>query len=118
MKGIDLHDHDINIKDSSDTDMSSETEDDEFPEPLISSFNSESIKFPEDKIKTEGELRWENYKEVFQNDYNNLYEKTKKQLLNPILMHHRAGQTTASIAPEMYQRNVEITSQSLLNKIT
>lgn len=45
--------------------MSSETEDDEFPEPLISSSSCESIKFPEDKIKTEGELRWENYKELF-----------------------------------------------------
>ena len=36
------------MKDSTDTDMSPETEDDEFPEALISSFNSESIKFLED----------------------------------------------------------------------
>ena len=96
--------------------MSSETEDDEFPEPLISSFSCESIKFPEDKIKVNFDGK--TIRKYFQNDYNNLYEKTKKQLLNPILMHHRAGQITASIAPEIYQRNVEITSQSLLNKIT
>ena len=54
----------------------------------------------------------------FQNGYNNLYEKTKEQSLNPILMYDRAGQITASIPPEVYKRNVEITSQSLLNKIT
>ena len=32
-KGIDLHDYDVNSKDSSDTDTSSRTEDNEFPEP-------------------------------------------------------------------------------------
>ena len=48
--GIYLRDYDINNKNSSDTDMSSETED-KFPEPLTSLFNPESINFPEDEIK-------------------------------------------------------------------
>ena len=30
-------------------------------------------------------------------------------------MYHRSGQTTASIAGEMYKTNVDITSHSLLN---
>ena len=55
---IDLHDYDINNKDSNDTDTSSETEDNKFTEPLTSLFNPESINFPEDKIKAEGELRY------------------------------------------------------------
>ena len=50
-KRIDLHDYDINSKYSSDTDMSSEMEDNEFPEPLTSLFNPESINFSEDKLK-------------------------------------------------------------------
>ena len=32
-------------------------------------------------------------------------------------MYHRSGQTTASIAGEVYKTNVDITSHSLLNKI-
>ena len=55
---IDLHDYDINNKDSNDTDTSSETEDNKFPDPLTSLFNPENINFPEDKIKAEGELRY------------------------------------------------------------
>ena len=83
-KGIDLHDYDISIKDSSDTDTS-ETEENKFPEPLTSLFNPESINFPQDKINVEGELRYQNYKETYsKNDYNTLYEKTKEQSLNPI----------------------------------
>ena len=82
-KVIDLYDYDISNKDSSDTDTSSRTEDNEFPEPLTSLFNPESINFPKDEIKAEGELRYQNYKETYsQNDYNNLNEKTKEQLLN------------------------------------
>ena len=48
-KGIYLYDYDINNKASSDTDTSSETEENKFPEPLTSLFNSESINFPDDK---------------------------------------------------------------------
>ena len=54
--GIDLNDCDINNKNST-TDMSSETEDKIFPEPLTLLFNPKSINFPEDKIKDEGKLR-------------------------------------------------------------
>ena len=43
--GIDLHDHDINKKNSSDTDRSSERENNKFPEPLMSLFNPENINF-------------------------------------------------------------------------
>ena len=32
-------------------------------------------------------------------------------------MYHRAGRITASIAGEVYKTNIDITSQSLLNKI-
>ena len=32
-------------------------------------------------------------------------------------MYHRAGRITASIAGELYKTNIDITSQSLLNKI-
>ena len=52
-KGIDLHDYDINNKDSNPTDTSSETEENKFLEPLTSLFNPESINFAEDKIKAE-----------------------------------------------------------------
>ena len=115
-KGIDLHDYDINNKDSSDTDTSSETKENKFPEPLTS-FNPEGINFPEDEIKAEGELWYQNYKETYsQNDYNTLYEKTKEQSLHPIWMFHRAGQITASIAGEVYKTNVDITSQSLIKQ--
>ena len=86
--GIDLHDfhdYDINNKDSSDIDASFETEDIKIHEPLTSSFNPESINFPEDKIKAGGEIRYQNYKEsCSQNDYINLYGKIKEQSLNPI----------------------------------
>ena len=41
---IDLCDYDINNKNFSDIDTSSETEDSQFPEPLTSLFNPESIK--------------------------------------------------------------------------
>ena len=108
--GIDLHDYDINNKDSSDTGISSETEYNKFPEPLTLLFNPESINFPEDKIKAEGELWYQNYKQTYsQNDSNNLYEKTKEQSLNPIWVYHRAGRITASIAGEVYKTNVDIT---------
>ena len=117
-KVIDLHDYHISNKDSSDTDTSSRTEDHEFPEPLTSLFNPESINFPKDEIKAEGELWYQNYKETYsQNDYNNFNEKTKEQSLNPIWMYHRAGRITPSFAGEVYKRNVDINSQSLLNKI-
>ena len=67
--GIDLHDYDINSKNSSNTDAPSETEDNKFPEPLTSLFNPESKNFPQDKIKAEGEHRYQNYKETYsQND--------------------------------------------------
>ena len=82
-KVIDLHDYDICNKDSSDTDTSSRKEDNKFPEPLTLLFNPESINFPKYEIKAEGELRYQNYKETYsQNDYNNLNEKTKEQLLH------------------------------------
>ena len=94
------------------------TKEKKFPEPLTSLFTPESINFPEDKIKPEGELQYQSYNETHsQNDYNNLYEKTKEQSPNPILMHHRAERITASIAGEVYKTNVDITSQCLLNKI-
>ena len=111
--GIDLHDYDINNKDSGDTGMSSETEYNKFPEPLTSLFNPESINFPEDKIKAERELRSQNCQKTYSlSDYNNLYEKAKQQCLIPIWMYH-----IASIAGEVYKPNVDISSQSLLNKI-
>ena len=70
IKRTDLHDYDTNNKDSNDTNASSETEENKFPEPLTSLFNPESINFPEDKIKAEGELQYQNYKETYsQNDY-------------------------------------------------
>ena len=117
-KVIYLHDYDIRNKDSSDTDASSRTEDNEFPEPLTSLFNPESINFPKDEIQAEGELRYQNYKETYsQNDYNNLNEKTKEQSLNPIWMYHRDGRINPSVAGKVYKTNVDITSQSLLNKI-
>ena len=77
-KGIDLHDYDLHSKDSSDTDASSETEDNKLPKPLMSLFNPECVNFSEDKIKSEGELRYQNYKETYtQND------DMKKQKSNP-----------------------------------
>ena len=49
-KGIELHDYDLNSKDSSDA--SSETEDNKLPKPLMSLFNPEYVNFSEDKIKS------------------------------------------------------------------
>ena len=70
IKRTDLHDYDTNNKDSNDTNASSETEENKFPEPLTSLFNPESINFPEYNIKAEGELQYQNYKETYsQNDY-------------------------------------------------
>ena len=80
LKRIDFHDCDVNNKDLSDTDTSSETDEKRFPEQLKSLFNLENIKFPEDKIKAESELRYHNYQEIYsQNNCNILYEKKKKK---------------------------------------
>ena len=84
LKRIDFHDHDVNNKDLSDTDTSSETDEKRFPEQLKSLFNLENIKFPEDKSKAESELRYQKYKETYsQNNCNTLYEKKKKKKSNP-----------------------------------
>ena len=106
----------------SDTDTSSETDEKRFPEQLKSLFNLENIKFPEDKSKAESELWYQKYKKHIPKTTAIPYMKKKKkkkkeQSLNPIWMYHRPGRITASIAGEVYKTNVDIISQSLLNKI-